>query len=422
MTTAVSSVTTPSDKVFRVSEIRKRPAYVGYKKIGRLQDLVIVDKDLVAEVTHVCIGRPFGLPTIYVPWKYVQSVSPERVVIQENADITPFERAPDNAVLLQDFIVDKKVLDVQGREVEIVYDVMLALIRIHLYVVAVDLSKQVMWKRMGMGWLGRLCAEGSANRILPWNVVEPLPENLGSFAGDIRLKLVKEELAKMPPTDAARILEELSHDQRLAIIEGMGTENASDTLEELDPKSQRDVIAAMRKDKAAKLIDEMTPGQGADVLSVLPYSQATAILRHMNRDMAARVREIMSKHDEEVIDYIVDDYIRLKPDDTVLEARQRCQAAKDRDAVAYLYVIDAAERLVGLIDTPDLLMAKDQMLVKDIMKTKVVTIDSEATLKEAAEAFNRYQYRALPVIDEDRKLLGVVPARDVLDLDHRYVS
>ena len=411
-----------SGQTYRLSDILKRPVYVGEKKIGWLADLVIVDKDVVAEVTHVCIGRPFGDAMLYVPWLKVQSLGTDKIVLDPAIDIAALTVAPSVAVLLDDYIIDKKVLDVEGREVEVVYDATLAIHRIHLYVISVDLSKRSMWRRAGVGWLGKLFAKGAEERSVAWDVVEPLPENLGSFAGDIRVKVLKVELAKMPPADVARILEELNHDQRFAIFDTLDAPDASDTLEELDPKSQRDLMTVLPKEKAARLINLMTPGQAADVLSALAWAQATAILHHMDKDKAQRVREIMNKQEEEVIDYVVTDFIKLSPDSTAQEARQRCQAAKDRDAVAYMYVVDAESRLMGMIDTTDLVRAADNAMLKEFMHTKTIYLSSDASLKEAAGVFHRYGYRALPVTDRTGKVIGVILSRDVLDLEHHYVE
>lgn len=411
-----------TDQTYLLSQLLKCPAYLGEKKIGRLIDLIIVDKDLVAEVTHVCIGRPFGDATLYVPWSKVQSLTPGKLVLDPRIDIAALTETPANAVMLDDHIIDKRVLDVEGREVEVVYDATLAIHRIHLYVIAVDLSRGAMWRRAGLGRLGRIFAKADQDRTVAWNLVEPLPENLGSFAGDIRLKVVKTELAKMPPADVARILEELSHDQRFAIFDTLDTPNASDTLEELDPKSQRDLIAVMPKEKAARLIDLMTPGQAADVLSALAWAQVTAILRHMNKDQARKVQEIMNKQEEEAIDYIVTDFIKLSPDAAPADARKSCQAARERDAVAYMYVVDAQDKLLGMIDSADLLRAADTARLKDIMHTRTIYLSSDASLKEAAEVFHRYNYRALPVIEHTGRLLGIILSRDVLELEHHYVE
>jgi CBS domain-containing protein len=413
-----------ADELFLLSSLRRRPVFMDDRKIGWVDDFVILDKDIVAEATHVCVGQSFGRPTLFVPWQSVQTLTAKSLVIGPATELTSIESAPEGAVLLQDYIVDKKVLDVEGREVEVVYDVALALQQNRLLVVGVDVSRRALLRRIGLKWLANFTAsitDRITNEIIPWNLVEPLPEKIGSFAGDIRLKVVKEELAKMPPVDVARILEQLTHDQRLALFNGLENGSASDALEELDPKSQREVIAAMPPGRAARLIDHMTPGQAADVLSALPWSSANAILRLLDKERARKVQDILESQDERIVSYVSTDCVKLTPGSTALQARQSYQQAQARDAVAYLYVLDAEDKLLGVVGTTDLIMAADETQMGRIMK-KVITLGTDSTLKDASEMFARYGFRALPVTDHGDRFLGIVPYRDVMNLKHRYLE
>jgi CBS domain-containing protein len=412
-----------AEELYRLSDLRKRPVLVGARKIGWLADLMIVDQDVVAEVTHLCVHRPFGEPTLYLPWQQVQILTNQGVVLDIKTELEELQSIPTGAVPLQDYIVDKKVLDVQGREVEVVYDVILAVIRIHLYVIAVDLSKRGMLRRMGLGWVARLLGEALAERTVAWDLVEPLPENIGSFAGDIKLKVVREELAKMPATDAARILETLSHDQRFAIFDKLETGKASDTLEEMDPTAQRGLIAAMPKAHVARMIDLMTPGQAADILSVLPSAEAKPILELLSTPLAGKVRQLLQQQETKVANFLTGSYVELPPDCTVSQARRDYQRIGPRKAPrSYLYVADGQGKLLGIVTAAELLMAHDDARLQDIMNSTVLTLTTDQSLKEASEMFVRYGFRALPVTDPAGKLLGVVPYRDVINLTHRYVE
>ncbi len=424
MSTTLLPRQSANDQLFLLSDLRRRAVFLGDRKIGWVGDFVILDKDLMAEVTHVCVAQPFGRPTLFVPWQNVQTLTAKSVVISPAVEATSMESAPEGAVLLQDYIVDKKVLDVEGREVEVVYDLALALRQNRLFVVGVDVSRRALLRRIGLKWLANFTAsitDKITDEIIAWNLVEPLPEKIGSFAGDIRLKVVKEEVAKMPPVDVARILEQLTHDQRLAVFNGLVNGSASDALEELDPKSQRELIAAMPRDRAARLIDHMTPGQAADVLSVLPWSHANAIMRLLDKEKARKVLDILETQDERIVSYVSTDCVKLTPESTTLQARHSYQQAQARDAVAYLYVVDAEDKLVGVVGTADLVMAMDETQLGRIMK-KVISLNADSTLKDASEVFARYGFRALPVTDHEGKFLGIVPYRDVMNLKHRYLE
>jgi sporulation protein YlmC with PRC-barrel domain len=412
---------TGTEELFRLSDLIKRRVTKAGEKIGTLCDLVIVDKGAVAEVTHICVHRPFGRPRLFVPWSGVEEISPAAVLLEPKSE-GGSEDPPPGAVLLDDYIVDKKVLDLEGREVEVVYDVVLALKLDRLYVVGVDLSHRALLRRIGLKWLANLTAsitDRMENDMVGWSLVGPLPENLGSFSGDLRLKVVKQQLIKMPPVDVARILEQLSEQQRIAIFDWLEPALASDALEELDPKAQREVIAAMPPEKAAHLINAMTPGQAADVLAVLPYADVQALFGLLNPLKAKKVRAILDKQEWRPADYATLFYVKLRPDTTVLQARESLRQARDSNIVSYLYVLDAEDQLLGIINTTDLLTASDTTLIKDLMKAAAVTLSTETTLKETMEIFSRYGYRALPVIDPNGKMLGIVPYRDVMELEHR---
>jgi magnesium transporter len=416
--------TTP-DRAYFLSEIVKTPVYWSDRKIGKLSDLIIADKDKYAEVTHVIVGRPMGDPDLVVPWEKLHLAEPWRVVLDVD-DVQPYAISPpEGTVLLKDYILDKRVLDGEGREIEVVYDVKLVLKKGRLYVTEVDLSKTGLLRRIGLRWLADFISTLAVkirDQMVAWQYVEPLPGHLDSFKGDLKLKVLKEQLADMPPVDIADILEELGHEHRMALFHQLDTDRASDTLEELDPKVQRDLIASLTKDKAAILINEMTPGQAADLLSVLPWWEVQEILKLLHEENAVKVRAILEKHDVKIADFAASNFLKFPPDKTALQTRRAFQrAAKGKEAIMYLYVVDDQGVLLGVIDLKELLMADEEMPLKNIMTTKAVCLNLESTLKDASELFSRYSFRALPLTDPQGKMLGVVTYRDVMSLKHLFL-
>jgi magnesium transporter len=414
-----------NEQFFFLSELVKNPVMRQEKKIGRLADYIIVDRDKVAEVTHICVNRPFGQPSLVIPWEKVKSLTDSEIIVDIESLDQYAVSIPEGSVLLKDFILDKKVLDVEGREVEVVYDVKMALRNNKLYVVNVDLSKYGLLRRIGLKWVANFIyslAERFRKQMVSWDYVQTLPEQISSFKGNLKLKVLKEQLSDMPPVDLADILEELDVDQRLAIFDGLEPSHASDTLEELDPKAQRELIVSLEKDKVAKLINEMTPGQAADILSILPWWEMRTILKLLNKENAVKIEGILEKQEEKIIDFAATNFLKFPPDNTVLQTRQEYQdVAKGKEVIMYLYIIEEQGKLLGIIDLKELLLAEDNALLKDIMATKIVSLNPESTLKQASELFTRYGFRALPLLDAEDKMLGVVPYRDVMNLKHVFV-
>jgi magnesium transporter len=415
------------EKKFNLSEVVHTPAIVKGERVGTLDDFVIVDKDKYAEVTHLSISRPFGRPSLVVPWDKVKAFDKDGVVL-DIVSVEPYAHAfPPSALLLKDYILDKKVLDQRDREMEVVYDIGMALTDNKLLVLDVDLSKAALLRRVRLGWLPKLFAEpsekGNGDRV-PWSYVEPLPEEIGSFRGNVKLKVLKEQLADLPAVDLADILEGLEHDERLAIFEELDTETASDTLEALDPRVQRELIASLDKEMVVRLISEMTPGQAADLLAALPGWEAKVIVELLSdKEKTAKITNILEKQDEKVIDFSTSGFLRFAPEKTVARVRAEfAEAAKNKPEITYIYVIDQEDKLLGVVDSKALLLAEENIKLEDIMTTKVVTLHPDSTLRKASEMFARYLLRALPVTDDTGKILGLLLYRDVVALRHRYVE
>ena len=260
------------ESIFFLSEVMNAKVLLKGKKIGKLSDLIIINKDKVAEVTHVVVSRPFGYPSLMVPWDNVSSFSEKEITIDLD-DVEKFAcKIPEGFILLKDYILDKKILDLEDTDVEVVYDIKMVMRKNKLYITDVDPSKNARFRRLGLDKFANLIHkrnDKSKDELIPWSYVQALPPNIGSFTGDVKLKVLKEKLNDLPPVDIVEILEDLDHEQRLTVINQLEAEHASDTLEEIGPNMQREIISSMKKEKVADLIDRMTPGQAADVLSVL---------------------------------------------------------------------------------------------------------------------------------------------------------
>ncbi len=411
-------------QTYFLTEILGAKVYLGEKKIGKLKDIVIEETGKIPIVMYIIVSRPFGDPALLIPWDKVRSLSNKEIIVDIES-VNQYEGEPaEGAILLADHILDKKVLDTEGREVDVVYDVKLIMRYGKMYVSKVDFSWHGLLRRMGLRRLSDFIynmTEKSYEETISWSYIEPLPTGLGSFKGNVKLKVLKEKLADMPPVDVADILEELDHDQRVAIFNQLETEHASDTLEEIDPHVQRALISSLDKGKVAQLLNEMTVGQAADVLSVLPKDQADDILELINKDDAKKIQAILERQEENILNYVTEDIIKLPPDMTADQAQEDFpHYARAKDVVMYLYVVDSRDKLLGVIDLKELLKADDKALLEDIMNDNVVSLNPNSTLKEAYETFVRYSFRAIPIVDDNDKILGVIPYRDVVNIKHRF--
>jgi predicted transcriptional regulator len=416
----------PDDMEVFLSDFLNAAVVVKGKKVGSLADLVIVETPRLPEVRSIVVRRPFGDPQLLIPYEKVTEITSRRVGA-DIEDIKKYEILPaEDAILLRDYVLDKKVIDLEDNEVEVVYDIRLVQRNKKLYVTDVDTGRIARLRRLGLKPLARLLyssADEHNDPLISWKYIEPLPTNIGSFAGNVKLNVLKEKLADIHPADLADILEELDHEQRVMIFSSLDTEQASDTLEEIEPNVQRDIIASLTKEKVVQLINDMTPGQAADILSVLPSPDAHVIITALNPDNARKIQSIIGKQEERVINFTTQKILKFPPDMIVEKVQNDFpRYARDKDVIMYIYVVDEEETLLGVIDLKELLKADDRMHLRDIMVENVISLSNESTLKEASQQFARYDFRALPVTDAENKIVGVIPYRDVMNLTHHFLE
>jgi magnesium transporter len=410
------------EREFFISEILGRKVYLKSGKLGRLADMVIVETGKVPEVSHLVVSRAFGYPSLLIPWGKVVLVSNNEIVVDVEG-LSEYENVPPNsAVLLKDHILDKKILDIDDHEVEVVYDVSLEFRNDKLYVSKVDFSRSALLRRIGLKGFAKFMSERSEDSMVSWAYVQPLPEHIGSFSGHIKLSVLKENIRDIHPVDLADILEELDRDQRLAVFNQLDTEHASDTLEEVEPRVQRELIDSLQKERVAELLNDMSPAQTADILAILPAADADELLRLINKESASKVQRIIDEHNESILLYAAQRVIKLPPDKLVRDVMSDFrELARNKDVIVYVYVTSEDDKLLGVANLHELIEAGAEQRVADIMNTKVISLDAKDTLRDAMDLFSRYSFRAIPVVDESERLLGVVPFRDMKALDHRRV-
>ena len=414
------------DRKFLLSELLGIKVFLHDKKVGSLSDIIIIETGKLPEVRYFVVSRPFGDPSLLIPWERTLSLEPQKLVIDID-DLKKFEGSPsEDAILLRDHILDKKVLDTEDAEVEVVYDIRLVERNAKLYVTEVVTSKSARLRRLGLGLLSGIFApqeDPNDSGVISWMYVQPLPAQISSFKGDVKLKVLKETLAEIHPVDLADIIEELDHEQRVVVFSSLDNEHASDTLEEIEPNVQRDIIASLTKEKVVQLLNEMTPGQAADILSVLPSNEAQVIITALNPENARKIQSIIGKQEELVMNFTTQKILKFSPD-TIVELVQNDfpRYARDKDVIMYVYVVDEQETLLGVIDLKELLKADDRMHLRDIMVENVISLSTDSTLKEASQQFARYDFRALPVTDAEHRLVGVIPYRDVMNLTHHFLE
>ena len=389
-------------------------------KLGKLKDVVFVDDPKYAEVTHLLVGRPFGDPPLKVPWNQVVDVLSKEIVVQgPDEGKYPEMGVEEDLLLLRDKIVDKKVLDTGGLAVEVVYDIQLLRVEKKLFVVAADVSRGALMRRIGIGRLGnRLPIDGGLEGFIPWKYVQPLGTDLTSTKGDVRLTVARDRLREIHPEDLADILEELDREERIHVFNVLDSKAAAATLEATEPKVQREILAGTASERVAQIFNHLSTVEIAEVISILPKDDAEEFLQTISPDRASRVQEMINQHEVPASVLAVHHFLEFPGSLTVDDAFARFRKEAPNSIVnMYIYIVDDNNRLRGVIDINELVQAAPLSKLEDIMIGSVVTVAPSTKRTELEALFRRYRFRGIPVVDDAGRIIGVVREKDAFSTD-----
>ena len=384
--------------------------------VGKLKDIVIKDEPRYAEVTSLIVERSLGRPSWNVPWSNVVDVTKEKTIIEEPPEGKyPEIKHVGDQLLLGDKILDKRILDIEGFDVEVVYDIQLLFVERKLFVVGADVGRHAFLRRLGLGRAAKpLLGNSSKEDIIPWRYVQPLPADLTGTKGDVKLNITREGLKDIPPEDLADILEELSHEERIRIFNALEDEIAADALEATEPRVQREILASTSTDRAAEIFEHLSPVQIADIISILPREDSEEFLKILKGDVASKVHLLLSRHDVSASALSMPCFLGFLGDLTVEETFARFRdEARGCDVTMYIYVVDDQRHLRGVVDIKELLQADPKSRLEDIMTRNVITV-APTTMRGDIEAlFRKYHFRAIPIVDDSEKIMGVIREKDV---------
>ncbi len=248
--------------------------------------------------------------------------------------------------------------------------------------------------------------------VIPWDFVDLIDRDP---ARRVRLKIEQDRLAKMHPSDLADILEELAPAERQALFTSLDEGVAAEALEEVEPKMQKALTESLDSERIAGIVEEMDPAAAADFLAELPDERSEAILEEMDPEERQEVEELLEFPENSAAGQMTTDYISLPETAAFADAVTALREFEgDVEVQTHIFLVDEQEVLRGAVPLVKLLLASEGAELKALSDGHVVCCDVDASGKKVAELFDKYNLRALPVVDEEKKLAGVIYAEQVI--------
>jgi magnesium transporter len=385
------------------------------KRLGKLRDLLATHHGDIPHPQLVAIEVKQHADTLFIPMHDVAALISLAIPLKKKfSEITPYTPQADDIHLVRD-VLDKQIIDTDGMRVVRVNDLELTRVNGNVYIANVDISGVGLIRRLGLGSLAdRLSARPRTSElpsIISWDNIELL-------SGDqpMRLKVPTSKMAELHPADLAEILSDLTRQEGSKILDTLDIETLADTLEEVEPDFQVSLIERMSDDRVADVLEEMAPDEAADLLAELPQNRKHELLELMEDEEAEDVRKLLTFPEDTAGGIMNTEYFIVPAYFNAEQVMERLrETAPEAETIYYIYVADQDEHLLGVFSLRQLVLAKPDALVIDFMEKRVVTVDLMDSQEDCAQVVSKYNLLAVPVVDEKKRIHGIVTADDALD-------
>ena len=383
------------------------------EEIGRVRDIAVEGGSPFPRAVGLFLEKK--KVSRYLPWEELSIFNRRIISSRKREDEIP-EGAPSGEhLLIGRDILDKQIVDINGAKVVRVNDVKLTEEGGLACVSDVDVGMRGILRRLGVERRGdaffRAIRHPLRQQLISWAYIQPLEPKLDRLS----LSVSREAISGLHPADIAQIMSDLAPEERQEFFEKLDPETAAEALHELEPEVQADIIAEMDKEQAADIIEQMPPDEAADVIADLPTEKAQELLQLMEKEEAEDIHELLHHEDDTAGGLMTNEYLSFPPGITVGEALERFKAeAREIEHVYYIYVVEE-EKLLGVVGLRELLTEDPGRKLSEVMHTKLKTARAETGQETVAELISKYNLLALPVVDGENRLLGVVTVDDVVD-------
>jgi CBS domain-containing protein/sporulation protein YlmC with PRC-barrel domain len=385
------------------------------ERVGRLEDLVAcVRGDMPHPVIVALVVRGRG-QRLAVPWDDVAVLIAPVIPLKRRRDAIPAYLPGEHDLYLARDVLDKQIIDTNGVRVVRVNDLELARVNGAFYVVNVDVSGLGLMRRLGVARGLQKVAARFGRRVpaptIAWDDVELLPGNQ-----PMRLRVSGDRMADLHPADLAEVISHLNRPESDHFLQSLDVKTLADALEEVEPDFQARLVEGMSDEKVADVLEEMSPDEAADLLAEMPEGRSQELLELMEDDEAEDVRKLLTYPEDTAGGIMTTEFVALRPGLTAAQALTVLrETAHEAETISYVYVTEPDDRLVGTFSLQDLVLAPPDTPVQEFMHHRLVSVALLDPQDDVAQVIAKYNLLAVPVVDGQGRLHGIVTADDALD-------
>jgi len=326
------------------------------------------------------------------------------------------ENKKETSIPLAGLVLDKQIVDLNGRKVVRVNDVRLVTINNITYAIAVDVGIEGLLRRIGIvqpvKFIFSLVKSTIPSKFISWDDMEAIDySNLS-----IKLTSTYSKLNTLHPSDLADIIEDLDNRSRQSVFLALDEEMAADVLEEMEPKAQIKIIEGMSVEKMADVLEKMPANEAADILDSLEEEKAELLLNEMEAESSSEVRELLEYENYEVGSIMTTEILAYEEDTTVDAVFDDLRINKPEvESMFGFFVINKNNELIATFTFRDLAVSAPGAKISTFMNDDPIFLYDEQKIDDVAELVSKYNLLAIPVVNKENQLEGMVVIHDVIE-------
>ena len=242
-------------------------------------------------------------------------------------------------------------------------------------------------------------------------------ENMKELLDEKRYKELREILVHTEPADIAISFDEMTERQRALLFRILPKELAAEVFVELDSDTQSNLIEGFSDSELKEVVDELYADDAVDIVEEMPANVVKRILRHAEPELRKDINQMLRYPPDSAGSIMTTEYVDLKRDMTVADAFTHIRrTGMDKETIYTCYVIDSNRILLGLVSVKDLLLSDYSRQISEIMETDIISVKTTDDQEYAAGLFEKYDFLAIPVVDNENRLVGIITVDDAIDV------
>ncbi len=242
-------------------------------------------------------------------------------------------------------------------------------------------------------------------------------ETIVTLLENKRYATLRDILSTMNPVDIAGVFEDIQDEKTAVLFRLLPKELAAEAFVEMDEDTQELLIHGFSDTELKEVIDELYVDDAVDIIEEMPANVVKRILRQADPDVRKQINEILKYPEDSAGSIMTTEFVKLRPKMTAEEAIKRIRRTGiDKETIYTCYVSDESSKLIGIVTIKSLLLAEDEDIIEDIMETNVISVNTLDDQENVVQVFNKYNFLAVPVVDKENRLVGIVTVDDAIDV------